>query len=48
MNLEAVVETQQTPAQAIVEPAQEKELEITPLAFESFKLIGGGSSVVVV
>ncbi len=48
MNLEAVVETQQTPAQTTVNPAQENESEITPLAFETFKLIGGGSSVVVI
>jgi hypothetical protein len=50
MNLESLaIESQQTlGTQPAVEPTPEQEFEITPLAFESFRLIGGGSSVVVV
>ncbi len=49
MNLESLaIESQETQGtQPTVEPALESALEITPLAFETFRLIGGGSSVVV-
>jgi len=49
MNFESlVIESQQTlSTQPDVDPTPDQESEIMPLAFESFRLIGGGSSVVV-
>jgi len=47
MNVESLaIERQETP-QSQLELAPEQTPEILPLAFETFRLIGGGSSVVV-
>jgi hypothetical protein len=49
MNLEtlAIESDEMLTAQRGADSASEQALEITPLSLESFKLVGGGSSVVV-
>jgi len=49
MNVESLaIEHEETlSTQPAVELASEQTLEIRPLAFETFRLIGGGSSAVV-
>jgi len=48
MNLESLaIESQQTlSTEPAVDPTPDQGPEIMPLAFESFRLIGGGSSVI--